>query len=157
MALVTISDVSNVAASASAPTWWVTSVRATKALAKPTCSGSPGMVRDPSTTACEFPAAPRDALPRDALPRDALPRDEPPRDALPRAPVPGASAGLEPSRLRSAQGRGYPELLAGVSISSPPTIAKIVSPVCRQGAVRHRGTHSRHSPPKSASDPQTGR
>src|SRR5580658_8210973 len=147
MALVTISDVSNVAASASAPTWWVTSVRATKALAKPTCSGSPGMVRDPSTTACEFPAAPR----------DALPKDEPPRDALPRGPVPGASAGLEPSRLRSAQGRGYPELLAGVSISSPPTIAKIVSPVCRQGAVRHRGTHSRHSPPKSASDPQTGR
>jgi hypothetical protein len=63
-ALVTISEVSKVAASWSAPTWCELSVRATKALAVATCSGRPGMVSEPRTVARVPPAVPRGPDPR---------------------------------------------------------------------------------------------
>src|SRR6266566_44630 len=63
-ALVTISEVSKVAASWSAPTWCELSVRATKALALATCSGRPGRVSEPRTVARVPPAVPRGPDPR---------------------------------------------------------------------------------------------
>ena len=59
MALVTISEVSKVAASLSVPTWYELSVRETNVLAVATCSGRPGMVSEPSTVARVPPTAPR--------------------------------------------------------------------------------------------------
>jgi hypothetical protein len=83
-------------------------VRTTKVLARPTCSGRPGMVRDPSTVARECPAVPLARLPR-------------------------ASAGLEPPDLRSDQGRGYRELSAGVFISSASPLSPRSSPSTQLG------------------------
>jgi hypothetical protein len=103
MALVTISDVSNVAASQSTLTRWELSVRETKALAEPTSSGRPGMVSEPRTVARVPPAAPRDPAPRCPAPRSDCP-------------------GWRPDHDRR-------ELPSGVSMLSASKIAEIVSAV----------------------------
>src|SRR5260370_33998 len=59
IALVTICEVSKVAASLSAPTLCELSVRETKVLAVATWSGRPGMVSEPRTVARVPPAVPR--------------------------------------------------------------------------------------------------